>query len=120
MADNILKARVRHAYKTDAEWANANPILLKGEIAYSSDIRQTKTGDGTAHWADLEYDTAVPIEHEHTGLIPFITTVGNVTSSLAYFRVARIHLGDLTFNRDNKGRQLGRLDTTQAYIISRR
>lgn len=102
MADNILKARVRHAYKTDAEWANANPILLKGEIAYSSDIRQTKTGDGTAHWADLEYDTAVPIEHEHTGLIPFITTVGNVTSSLAYFRVARIHLGDLTFNRDNK------------------
>ena len=102
MADNILKARVRHAYKTDAEWANANPILLKGEIAYSSDIRQTKTGDGTAHWADLEYDTAVPIEHEHTGLIPFITTVGDVTSSLTYFRVARIHLGNLTFNRDNK------------------
>ena len=65
MADNILKARVRHAYKTDAEWANANPILLKGEIAYSSDIRQTKTGDGTAHWADLEYDVAKPAWHEH-------------------------------------------------------
>lgn len=65
MADNILKARVRHAYKTDAEWANANPILLKGEIAYSSDIRQIKTGDGTAHWADLEYDVAKPAWHEH-------------------------------------------------------
>lgn len=65
MADNILKVRVRHAYKTDAEWANANPILLKGEIAYSSDIRQTKTGDGTAHWADLEYDVAKPAWHEH-------------------------------------------------------
>ena len=65
MADNILKARVRHAYKTDAEWANANPVLLKGEIAYSSDIRQTKTGDGTAHWADLEYDVAKPAWHEH-------------------------------------------------------
>lgn len=80
MADNILKARVRHAYKTDAEWANANPILLKGEIAYSSDIRQTKTGDGTAHWADLEYDVAKPAWHEHD-LSEMINKLGTGTAT---------------------------------------
>lgn len=80
MADNILKARVRHAYKTDAEWANANPVLLKGEIAYSSDIKQTKTGDGTAHWADLEYDVAKPAWHEHD-LSEMINKLGTGTAT---------------------------------------
>ena len=102
MSENTLNVRLKHAAKTEAEWKASNPVLLKGEIAYSTDKRQQKTGDGAGHWADLEYDSAVPTEHEHTGLTPFIKTVGTVNSSLSYFRVARIYLDRLNFKRDDK------------------
>lgn len=98
MADNILKARVRHAYKTDAEWANANPILLKGEIAYSSDIRQTKTGDGTAHWADLEYDVAKPAWHEHdlSEMINKLNANGSIPKDNDYYISQYVGGGTIT------------------------
>ena len=60
MSDTILKARLRHAVKTEAEWKSADPVLLKGEVAYSSDKRQAKTGDGTSKWSALSYDIAIP------------------------------------------------------------
>lgn len=60
MSNTVLKARLRHAVKTEAEWKSADPVLLKGEVAYSSDKRQSKTGDGTSKWSALSYDIAIP------------------------------------------------------------
>lgn len=65
MSENTLNVRLKHAAKTEAEWKASNPVLLKGEIAYSTDKRQQKTGDGAGHWADLKYDSAVPTSHSH-------------------------------------------------------
>lgn len=65
MNENTLSVRLKHAAKTEAEWKASNPVLLKGEIAYSTDKRQSKTGDGTSKWTELAYDSAVPIDHEH-------------------------------------------------------
>lgn len=58
MSENKLKARFQHATKTESEWKTANPVLLKGEIAYSSDKKKWKTGNGTAKWSELTYDKA--------------------------------------------------------------
>ena len=59
MADNVLKSRIKHAYKTESEWTTLNPVLLKGEVAYSSDKgNMYKTGDGTSTWSALSYNTA--------------------------------------------------------------
>lgn len=65
MSENKLKARFQHAAKTESEWKASNPVLLKGEIAYSTDKKQWKTGDGSSHWADIAYDKAMPTGHTH-------------------------------------------------------
>lgn len=65
LSETTLKARLKHATKTEAEWKTANPVLLEGEVAYSSDKRQQKTGDGTSTWSALSYDSAIPTSHEH-------------------------------------------------------
>lgn len=65
MSENTLKTRLRHAAKTEADWKSSDPVLLKGEQAYSTDKRQTKTGNGTSKWSELSYDIAIPTSHTH-------------------------------------------------------
>lgn len=40
---------------TAAQWTSANPILNAGEMGWESDTNKFKIGNGTNHWADLEY-----------------------------------------------------------------
>lgn len=40
-----------------AALAAANPVLLKGEVAYESDTRKHKIGDGMTPWNSLPYET---------------------------------------------------------------
>lgn len=59
MAENIVKTRFQHAYKTESEWSSSNPILRSGEVGYiggapeSTNYGRYKVGDGTTHWNDL-------------------------------------------------------------------
>lgn len=46
-------ARMRQLQATEAEWVAADPVLLDGEIAFSSDVMRYKVGPGT--WSALEY-----------------------------------------------------------------
>ena len=39
----------------EANWLKYNPILLKGEVAFSIDIYNLKIGDGVTAWKDLPY-----------------------------------------------------------------
>ena len=51
-----INIRLRGRNDTEANWQQANPILLKGEPAYSTDKNNRyKIGDGTSHWDELEY-----------------------------------------------------------------
>lgn len=58
MATKELKARVKHAYLSAAEWVNKNPILQEGELGIESDTRFAKYGDGKTSWKNLEYSLA--------------------------------------------------------------
>lgn len=40
---------------TEANWELHNPVLLKGEIAFSIDNYNLKIGDGITAWKDLPY-----------------------------------------------------------------
>jgi hypothetical protein len=40
---------------TASQWTTANPILNAGEIGFETDTNKFKIGDGTNHWADLDY-----------------------------------------------------------------
>ena len=76
MATNTLNVRMKQAVRTEAEWTSDNPVLLEGEVAYSSDKNNMyKVGDGTSRWNALPYNKIytnqlVPIEtHTYTDLI---------------------------------------------------
>jgi len=40
---------------TAAQWTSANPVLNAGEMGWESDTNKFKIGDGTNHWANLDY-----------------------------------------------------------------
>ena len=59
MATNTLNVRMKQAVRTEAEWTSDNPVLLEGEVAYSSDKNNMyKVGDGTKTWSQLSYNNA--------------------------------------------------------------
>lgn len=58
MGEKTLKARLRNPINTENNWKSSNPILLNGEIAYSSDTYKFKVGNGTNKWSDLSYAKA--------------------------------------------------------------
>ena len=40
---------------TASQWTSSNPVLNAGEMGWESDTNKFKIGDGTNHWADLDY-----------------------------------------------------------------
>lgn len=56
MADKTINVRLKQKYDTEANWTSANPVLLAGEMAISSDKNGAyKVGDGTSKWSKLSY-----------------------------------------------------------------
>lgn len=79
MPDQIVKARIVQKYDIEDMWIFEDPILLKGEVAYTSDKgNMCKVGDGIKHWTQLPYNkidweniyskptTFPPLAHTHT------------------------------------------------------
>lgn len=62
MADKELIVRVCHAYATSAQWSNANPVLMSGEMGVESDTQKYKIGDGVTRWSNLSYASGVPVD----------------------------------------------------------
>jgi hypothetical protein len=50
-----MATRMQQRRGTASQWTTANPILNPGEIGWESDTNKFKIGDGTNHWADLDY-----------------------------------------------------------------
>ena len=74
MADNKLNVRIQNKYDTEANWEAKNPVLLKGEVAFTSDGNNAgkyKVGNGTSKWSVLQYSKAY-------------LTSGDVTTALGY------------------------------------
>ena len=46
MSQNTVNVRLVTRNATEAEWLQANPVLLKGEMAISTDKNLIKVGDG--------------------------------------------------------------------------
>jgi hypothetical protein len=50
-----MATRMQQRRGTASQWTSANPILNAGEMGWESDTNKFKIGDGTNHWADLDY-----------------------------------------------------------------
>jgi hypothetical protein len=50
-----MATRMQQRRGTASQWTSANPVLNAGEMGWESDSNKFKIGDGTNHWADLDY-----------------------------------------------------------------
>lgn len=50
-----MATRMQQRRGTAAQWTSSNPVLNPGEMGWESDTNKFKIGDGTNHWADLDY-----------------------------------------------------------------
>jgi hypothetical protein len=50
-----MATRMQQRRGTASQWTSANPVLNPGELGWESDTNKFKIGDGTNHWADLDY-----------------------------------------------------------------
>jgi hypothetical protein len=55
MATRTAILQMNQRTGTAAEWTEANPTLLSGELGFESDTKLFKWGDGTTAWVDLAY-----------------------------------------------------------------
>ena len=56
MADNVITTKLKQRYDTESNWTSKNPVLLKGELAFSSDKDGLyKVGNGSSKWTELTY-----------------------------------------------------------------
>ena len=59
MEKEIKNIRYRLPHLTDAQWTSKNPILKDGEVAFATDKRMYKLGDGKSTYTALLYNNAV-------------------------------------------------------------
>jgi len=85
MANKVIKVRNKVKYDTEANWAKADPVLLAGEIAVSSDRNnRMKVGDGTSKWSALAF-SGLKVGSNITLADDTISiTKTNVTTALGY------------------------------------
>lgn len=89
-----LDVKLKEAYDTEANWKTTNPVLLAGQLAFSSDKNgRYKIGDGIKNWVQLPYNTLSwsdisgkpstfnPTAHNHT--ISQVTDIGNASVKYA-------------------------------------
>ena len=55
---------------TEAQWIEADPILLEGEVGITMDLtpKKYKIGDGVSAWSTLHYETSTPSITDIPGL----------------------------------------------------
>ncbi len=101
MGENrTLKSRLVLRNGTSEQWADANPVLLKGEIGVENDTRRLKIGDGLAAYNDLPYsDKEVRdlVETAKTSLDKSLTDIRDAIKSGATLdeaKTALLELGD--------------------------
>ena len=80
MAENTINVKVKQRTDTESNWASKNPVLLKGEMAISSDKNNKyKIGDGTSAWSALSYAKAELTKSDVTTALGYTPPTTNTT-----------------------------------------
>lgn len=97
MADIPARLRIRQA--TSTQWASTNPILALGELAFETDTKRLRIGDGTTAFTSLPYvyTTGSNPDLANIGAASFLindaTAYGGNLNSLTGRRVSQLTAG---------------------------
>lgn len=63
LAEALLTARIAHTSGTEAQWMDANPVLLAGEVGVvaGTSPARFKIGDGATAWTALPWGNATTL-----------------------------------------------------------
>lgn len=102
-----LSVKLQEAYDTETNWKKSNPVLLAGQLAFSSDkYGKYKVGDGIKTWSQLSYITTTwndisgkpssmpPSAHNHDDRYYTETEIDQKLNE-------KINTGDLTSHTEN-------------------
>ncbi len=110
-----INANARFVYKTKTskEWQEENPVLLKGEIGFVSDINDSdfvKVGDGVTAWNDLPYKKGPKGDKGDAGSITEVeqnyssssenAQSGKAVAEAVDGKLNRIHIEDINAKSD--------------------
>lgn len=118
MANKELRVKIQDAYDTEVNWIANDPVLLAGQIAFSSDkYGKYKVGDGVKTWNQLEYitlswnditgkpSTFNPNQHNHTisqisdigsASVKHASTAGSATNATTATKLGTVTKGSAT------------------------
>jgi len=71
--------RIKLRRDTSTNWTSNNPILVEGELAYETDTKKFKLGDGVTAWNGLSYFTMIG---SATDVLTLLKTVDGASSLL--------------------------------------
>lgn len=73
MAEKTFKTKIKQRYDLEANWSAKDPVLLAGEMAFSSDKKgMFKVGDGTSKWSELPYAKSNLEKDDITGALGYV------------------------------------------------
>lgn len=84
MAEKTIDVRHIQRHDTENNWSSANPVLLAGEQAFTTDgtnAGKYKLGDGTSKWSALSYAKARLEKSDVTGALGYTPPTTNTTYS---------------------------------------
>lgn len=113
-----LNVKLKEAYDTEANWKTVDPVLLAGQLAFSSDKNgRYKIGDGIKNWMQLPYNTLDwsgisgkpstfnPTAHNHTisqitdiknASVKYATSSGSATNATTATKLGTVTKGSAT------------------------
>ena len=86
MADNKIKVRHVQRHDTESNWSSKDPVLLDGELAFTTDGTNTgkyKLGNGTSKWSTLSYAKARLEKDDVTTALGYTPSATNHTHNYA-------------------------------------
>ena len=84
MADKTINVRHVQKHDTESNWTSKNPVLLAGEMAFTTDgtnAGKYKLGDGTSKWSALSYAKAKLEKTDVTTALGYTPPTTNTTYS---------------------------------------
>lgn len=102
MADKTINVKIKEAYDTEANQNTKNPVLLKGQMAISSDKRKAKVGDGTSTQQNLSYMNAESANSASTATKATQDASGNVITSTYATKTELSNKADKNHTHDDR------------------
>lgn len=111
MADKTINVKIKEAYDTEANQKTKNPVLLKGQMAISSDKRKAKVGDGTSTQQNLSYMNAESANSASTATKATQDASGNVITSTYATKTELSNKADKSHTHDDRYYTESEIDT---------